>query len=668
MQIMKHRKGRKTAAWLLSCVMLVSGSMVLPAHAEETWLDSEIQQDLIAPVEMTSEPGEDLPSEFFEDVVQDQLPSASDPEVMWEDLTESEEVFEENALGEEGLYEEEGLINDMNPASVSESDADLFEEEYVLPDGWETQLEEPEIQSDLWVNPVYEDIVNPEDLIPEEEILLEDEEEVFASAQETASFLDEKLGSAGVTETAEDLYSGESAPQEEFLIDGETETAVFEAEELLASQGYYLADQADTLAECLRGYLKSRTVKFTVGMAGQADQNDILSTAKTALFAAMAHTGDPAEGDYLRYQLGGYYSVQYKFTYDGTMFYLVTYIMTYYTSAAEEAAMDAAVHTLLPAMKSAGNAYSQAKAAYSWLADHVKYDSRATTDPGYLSMYTGYAALVNREAVCQGYAVALYRLLLEMGIDCRIVDGKGITADGTKTVDHAWNIIRMGDSWYNADVTWDAGLLSSKWFLKGNTSANFARHILDTKFNTTAFRSAYPMSSANYVLSAAACPVNGTHVARYAAAVPPTCERSGLTQGTVCAYCNLTLSGRELVHPAGHAYTGWSTVTMPSITAPGLQLRACVHCNMIQHRYVDKADPFISLNINRKTIRLKRGRTKKIIASYAYGDKVVRYKSSKPKVVTVTRKGRLKAKKKGKAKITVTLKSGLKKSFWVRVR
>ena len=52
----------------------------------------------------------------------------------------------------------------------------------------------------------------------------------------------------------------------------------------------------------------------------------------------------------------------------------------------------------------------------------------------------------------------------------------------------------------------------------------------------------------------------------------------------------------------------------------------------------------------------------------AEGDSIVSWKSSNKKVVTVNKKGKLKAKKKGKATITVTLASGKTASFVVKVQ
>lgn len=61
--------------------------------------------------------------------------------------------------------------------------------------------------------------------------------------------------------------------------------------------------------------------------------------------------------------------------------------------------------------------------------------------------YTAYGALVSGKAVCQGYSLAYAQLLSELGIECTV-------AYSLKD-NHMWNCVKIGDSWYNVDVTYD---------------------------------------------------------------------------------------------------------------------------------------------------------------------------------------------------------------------
>lgn len=59
-----------------------------------------------------------------------------------------------------------------------------------------------------------------------------------------------------------------------------------------------------------------------------------------------------------------------------------------------------------------------------------------------------YGALVLGRATCQGYANAFALLCSAAGI-------KNILVKGTAGEAHMWNKVKLGESWYNVDVTWD---------------------------------------------------------------------------------------------------------------------------------------------------------------------------------------------------------------------
>ena len=76
-----------------------------------------------------------------------------------------------------------------------------------------------------------------------------------------------------------------------------------------------------------------------------------------------------------------------------------------------------------------------------------------------------------------------------------------------------------------------------------------------------------------------------------------------------------------------------------------------------------------TLKLNVSTLKMKKGTscTGIVASNLVAGDKVVSYKSSKNSVVSVTNKGKLKAKKLGKATITVTTKLGAKAQIKITV-
>ena len=104
---------------------------------------------------------------------------------------------------------------------------------------------------------------------------------------------------------------------------------------------------------------------------------------------------------------------------------------------------------------------------HDYIALNVIYDSALlqlseSKDPqysySYLSGFRGFnleGALLDGKAVCDGITKAFMLLARMEGIECIRVTGKN--ADN---VGHAWNKVRIGDVWYNVDVTGDDILAS----------------------------------------------------------------------------------------------------------------------------------------------------------------------------------------------------------------
>ena len=170
---------------------------------------------------------------------------------------------------------------------------------------------------------------------------------------------------------------------------------------------------------------------------------------------------------------------------------------TFYTTKEQEKRVAEEIATLREDLGLNSHDYSDyetVKIIYDWICANVTYDDVHKNDPTYDLKYTAYAALVDRTAVCQGYALLMYRLLREMDIDCRYVSGR--TDEGS----HGWNIVKLGDVYYNLDATFDAARVEAglpyAYFLK--CDASFSDHIRSNDHNTTEFYAAHPMSASDY--------------------------------------------------------------------------------------------------------------------------------------------------------------------------
>lgn len=89
---------------------------------------------------------------------------------------------------------------------------------------------------------------------------------------------------------------------------------------------------------------------------------------------------------------------------------------------------------------------------HDYLIENVAYDESVDTinfDSNNPDIYSVYGALVDRIAVCEGYARAFQMLMNGLGVDC--VGLMGSSQDQL----HMWNAARIDGVWYQTDVTWD---------------------------------------------------------------------------------------------------------------------------------------------------------------------------------------------------------------------
>ena len=78
------------------------------------------------------------------------------------------------------------------------------------------------------------------------------------------------------------------------------------------------------------------------------------------------------------------------------------------------------------------------------------YDAYASNDPEVIGFAgSAYGCMVERKAVCEGYAKAFALAARKMGFDCGIVCG------AAKDEQHAWNYVKADGEYYWLDVTWD---------------------------------------------------------------------------------------------------------------------------------------------------------------------------------------------------------------------
>ena len=85
-----------------------------------------------------------------------------------------------------------------------------------------------------------------------------------------------------------------------------------------------------------------------------------------------------------------------------------------------------------------------------YLVDNCEYNKLAgKVNVRVANEGNAYGAIVDKKAVCEGYARAFQLLCNSVNIDCVNIMGE---ADG---VTHQWNCVKISGEWYHVDVTWN---------------------------------------------------------------------------------------------------------------------------------------------------------------------------------------------------------------------
>lgn len=149
-----------------------------------------------------------------------------------------------------------------------------------------------------------------------------------------------------------------------------------------------------------------------------------------------------------------------------------------------------------------------------------------------------------------------------------------------------------------------------------------------------------------------------------------TCTVDGTLTYT-CSRCNETKT--ETIKATGHKWSNWKRTTAATVFKPEVQTRKCSACNKSETRNVGKKlAPKATLNASTVTLKVKQSTSRLKVTRLAKGDSVKSWKSSNSKIFTVRGKSngtcKITGKKRGTAKLQITLASGLKKTVKVRVQ
>lgn len=150
-----------------------------------------------------------------------------------------------------------------------------------------------------------------------------------------------------------------------------------------------------------------------------------------------------------------------------------------------------------------------------------------------------------------------------------------------------------------------------------------------------------------------------------------TCTEAGV-KSKHCTRCDAK-TDEQAIPAAGHKWSAWKKTADATVNAPEQQVRKCSVCGKEETQAAGaKLAPKMTVNAATVTLKVKQSTSGLKVTGLAKGDSVKSWKSSNRKVFTVSGKAngtcKITGKKKGTAKLEITLASGLKKTVKVKVQ
>ncbi len=109
----------------------------------------------------------------------------------------------------------------------------------------------------------------------------------------------------------------------------------------------------------------------------------------------------------------------------------------------------AAVSDIIASVEGGLSEYDREKLVNNYIIDNCSYDEYAENVAENWQSFCAYGAVVDKFAICGGYAYTAQLLLNLLGVDSISVTGKG------REELHVWNQVKIDGLWYNLDVTWN---------------------------------------------------------------------------------------------------------------------------------------------------------------------------------------------------------------------
>ncbi|WCN37946.1 Ig-like domain-containing protein [Aneurinibacillus uraniidurans] len=200
-------------------------------------------------------------------------------------------------------------------------------------------------------------------------------------------------------------------------------SVVFAATETAAN----LTELESKLSTAMHSRVATYSITYTGGALTQSNVKAIIDSINS-------------QDDYLYFTTKQY---QYSLAISGNTSNL-NFTFSYWENLAQTNTVDQVVtETLAQIITPDMNDYQKEKAIHDWIVKRISYDTSMVQHSAYAGVVAPY------KTVCQGYALLAYKMLNQVGIETKILEG---TAGGQA---HAWVALKLDGAWYHLDPTWD---------------------------------------------------------------------------------------------------------------------------------------------------------------------------------------------------------------------
>ncbi len=165
------------------------------------------------------------------------------------------------------------------------------------------------------------------------------------------------------------------------------------------------------------------------------------------------------DGDYSRWNLESFTASDFTIANDesGKYCYSFTLFPVYRYNSYQEEILTGKINEVVSNVRQWGlSDYDAMVYIHDLICDSTTYDYAAVNDPySNTASFSAYGALIGGKCVCQGYALAFYRICKVLGFDVRFV------GSDPEIGCHAWNLIKLDGRYYFVDCTWDDNIKDS---------------------------------------------------------------------------------------------------------------------------------------------------------------------------------------------------------------